>query len=353
MNREAYRLANEIHTDLSADGGRLIERPEDMDMNKEMELRRYETTALNEIQKERKRTRKNFGKMTVAACAAVALLTGTVLFGGEVHAAIEQITWSIGNALGLSGDLEDYRDVIHTSVADKGYVVTLQEAVVSEEKLTVNYTVQREDGQPMEQYLTPMEILTVNGKQPGGGARGSADFLDETQTVLGVEMSYDIPGVDLSGENEFRIRISALGSEEEVKGNWDFAFTADGAALMADTKRIPIGKEFTLPDGVTVTLEELTMNELEQRISFTQSGPTRYMPQILAEDSEGNQVEFGLRSSDTASGYLSNEEIIDDGRISAMADRVTMTFGVVELPEESGQITADFEAVGEVFELEL
>ena len=347
MNREAYRLANEIRTDFQADGDWLMERPEDLDM------KTYEANALQEIRKEKRKARRTFGKMTVAACAAVTLLTGTVVFRQEVHAAIEQITWSLENALGLSGDLADYRDVIHTSVADKGYVVTLQEAVVSEEKLTVNYTVQREDGQPMEKYLTPMEILYVNGKQPGGGAGGNSSFLDETQTVLGVEMSYDIPGVDLSGENEYRIRIGALGIENEVRGNWDFAFMADGAALMADTRRIAIGKEFTLPDGVTVTMEELTMNELEQRISFTKSGATNYIQQVLAVDSEGHQVEFGLRSSDETSGYLSNEEIIDDGRLSDTAERVTMTFGVIELPEESGQITADFEPVGEVFELEL
>ena len=191
MNREAYRLANEIRTDFQADGDWLMERPEDLDM------KTYEANALQEIRKEKRKARRTFGKMTVAACAAVTLLTGTVVFRQEVHAAIEQITWSLENALGLSGDLADYRDVIHTSVADKGYVVTLQEAVVSEEKLTVNYTVQREDGQPMEKYLTPMEILYVNGKQPGGGAGGNSSFLDETQTVLGVEMSYDIPGVDL------------------------------------------------------------------------------------------------------------------------------------------------------------
>lgn len=347
MDREAYRLANRIRTDIPENGDRLMECPEDVDM------KRYETNALKEIRKEKTRARRRFGKMTVAACAAVALLTGTVVFKGEVHAAIEQITWSLGNALGLSGDLADYRDVLHTSVTDKGYVVTLQEAVVSEEKLTVNYTIQREDGQPMEGYLTPMERLYVNGEPATGGARGSADFLDDTRKVLGVEASYDIPGMDFSAVNEYRIRIDELGSEGGVRGNWEFAFTADGAALMADTRRIVIGKEFTLPDGVTVTLEELTMNELEQRISFTQSGSTRYLPQVLAEDSEGRQVEFGLRSSDTKSGYLSNEEIIDDGRISDTADQVTMTFGAVELPEESGQITADFEPVGEPFVLEL
>lgn len=349
MNREAYRLANEIRTDLPADGDWIMESPKE----RNQEMRRYETAVLKEIRNEKRKAGKNFRRMTAAACAAVTLLTGAALFGGEVHAAIEQITWSIGNALGLSKDLAAYRDVIHTSVADNGYVVTLQEAVVSEKMLSVNYTVQREDGQPMEQYLTPMETLLVNGTQPGAGSRGSSSFLDETQTVLGVEMSYDIPNVDLSAENEFRIRIRALGSEEEIKGKWDFAFTADGAALMADTKRIAIGKEFTLPDGKTLVLEELTMNDLEQRIAFIQSGHNNYLPQVLAEDSEGHHVEFGLRSSDGTSGYLSNEEIIDDGRISDTAEWVTMTFGVVELPEESGEITNDFEPVGEAFRLEL
>ena len=347
MNKEAYRLANEIRTDLQTDREALMEGPGDM------EMRRYEATALNEIRKEKKRAGRRLGKMTMAACAAVALLTGTVVFSGEVHAAIEQITWSIGSALGLSGNLEDYRDVIHTSVADKGYVVTLQEAVVSEEKLTVNYTVQREDAQPIDQYLTPDEALYVNGKRATGGGGGSAGFLDEAQTVLGVEMFYNIPGMDLSGENEYRIKIHELGAEKGIKGNWEFAFTADGAALMADTKRINIGKEFTLPDGVIITLEELTMNELEQRISIRESGSTRYLPQVLAEDSEGHQVEFGLRSSDGKTGYMSNEEIIDDGRISDTADNVTMTFYVVELPEESGRIPDDYVQIGEPFELQL
>lgn len=347
MNREAYRLANGIRTDLSEGRDRLMERPEDLDM------KQYETNVLNEIRKEKKALRRRFGKMTAAACAAVTLFTGTVVFRSEVHAAIEQFTWSIENALGLSGNLADYRDVIHTSIADNGYIVTLQEAVVSEEKLTVNYTVQREDGQPMERYLNPMETLYVNGKRPGGGGGGSADFLDETQTVLGVEMSYDLPGMDLSGNNEYRIEIHELGYDDGVKGNWEFAFTADGAALMADTRRISIDAEYTLPDGVVVTLKELTMNELEQRISFTTSGSTRYMPEVMAVDSEGNQVKFGLRSSDETSGYMSNEEIIDDGRISSTAKQVTMTFGVFELSEESGQITDEFHPVGEALELEL
>ena len=349
MNKEAYRLANEIQTDLLADGDCLMGSPREQ----EMEIKRYEMAVLNKIHQEKAAVRKRYGKMTAAACAAVVLFAGTAVYGGEVHAALKQITWSIENALGLSQDLADYRDVIRTSVSDKGFVVTLQEAVVSEEKLTVNYTVQREDGEPMSQYYTPMERLYVDGEQVVGGGGGSADFLDEEQTVLGVEMGYYIPGFDLSLEHEFRIAIGELGYQDGLKGNWDFAFSADGASLMADTRQISIDREFTLPDGVIITLEELTMNELEQRISFTTSGSTRYLIQVMAKDSEGHQVEFGLRRSDEKSGYLSNEEIIYDGRIEEQADSVTMTLNVVKLPEESGQISDDYEKVGESFELNL
>ena len=48
MNREAYRLANGIRTELSADRDRLMESPEDMDM------KQYEIHVLTEIRKEKK-----------------------------------------------------------------------------------------------------------------------------------------------------------------------------------------------------------------------------------------------------------------------------------------------------------
>ncbi|MCI9008351.1 MAG: DUF4179 domain-containing protein [Lachnospiraceae bacterium] len=347
MKREAYRLANEFQTDFSADQDQLMDSPDDM------EMKRYEANALREIRKEKRAAKGSIGKITAAACIAAALLAGTVMFRQEVHASIRQITWSISSALGLSEDLAAYRDVLNSSVSDKGYVVTLQEAVVSEEKLTVNYTIQREDGQPIEDYLTPDEQLFVNGKQVMGGAGGSSGFLDEEQTIIGAEMSYQIPGVDMSQENEFCIKIHKLGFQNGIKGKWDFAFTADGAALMADTKRISMEKSFTLPDGVTVTLKELTMNELEQRISFTQSGSTRYMAEVLAVDDTGRQVKFGLRSADEKSGYLSNEEYMEDGRIADTAAKVVMTLYVTALPEEDGQIIDEPKQVGEPFELKL
>ncbi len=347
MNREAYKLANKIRTDCRTDGDCLMECPEDM------EMKRYETNVLKEIRKEKKEGRKSLGKMTAAACAAAALFMGTTVFGSEVHAAVKQITWSISSALGLSGDLADYRDVIQTSSTDKGYVITLQEAIVAEKKLAVNYTIQREDGQPLDQMLSLSESVYVDGKRSSVGAGGGSEFLDEEQTVLGMELTYEIPDLDPTLEHEFRIEVSEIGGKDRVKGSWGFAFTADGEELFVDTKHVPIDKEFTLPDGVTLILEELTMNELEQTIIYRTDAPAEYILQVMAEDNAGNQAEFGTRFADKTSGYMSNEEIIFDGRISDDASVVTMTLNAVEIPKESGQMSHDYVQIGEAFEIKL
>ena len=74
---------------------------------------------------------------------------------------------------------------------------------------------------------------------------------------------------------------------------------------------------------------------------------------IKAVDECGNQVEFGVRSQNQKSGYMQNEEVIDDGRLSAEAKSVTMTLYAVKLPESDGRISDDYVQVGEAFELKL
>ena len=345
MNREAYELANRINTELDAKRSNLTECPGDIVMKK------YKNTVLQEIKKEKQQKKNTFRKTSVAACAALMLLAGTVFFGDDVHAMIRQVSWNIGNALGLSADLADYREVVNTSVADSGYVITLQDAVVSEEKLVINYTLQREDGEAMEEMPIADGGLYINGKNVTDGVGGSAEFLDEEQKVVGVVLSYYVSGIDFSQENHFRIVYDRVGITDSVKGKWEFEFTADGADLLADTKRTAIEKSFELPDGVTVTLEELTTNDLEQRISYSLSGGTDYIFKVEAVDSAGRQVEFNVRTQDRESGYMQNEEIIDDGRIDDNAESVTMTLYAVGLPEESGRMSNDYIQLGESFEV--
>lgn len=348
MNREAYRLANEIGKELEADGDCLRECLSDV------EMKRYESMISEEIKKEKRAGRRSFRRIDAAACGVLVLAACTAAFGEEVNAAVRQIGWSISEALGLSGNLADYREVVNTSVSDQGYVITLREAVVSNEELVITYTLQREDKEPMEEILTPDGILYMNGKAVSNGSSGNSGFLDEEQTLLGSMASYNLSGMDLSAENEYRLVFDRIGIlAEGTKGMWVFAFTADGADLIADTKRISIGREYRLPDGTEIILDTLTLNELEQRITYSQSGSTRYMLMVKAADSNGNRAEFGLRSADETSGYLQNEEIIDDGRIDETSRTVTLTLYAVELPQEDGRISGDPIPVGDPFELGL
>lgn len=353
MNREGYELANRIEPEFCAEGNCLSESLSDV------EMKRYKNTVLDEIKKEKQMKKNTFHKTTVAACAALILIAGTVFLGDEVHAMVRQISWSISNALGISSDLADYREVVNTSVADKGYVITLQEAVVTEKKLLVSYTIRREDGQKIDdEKILPAGSLYINGKKihRHAAVSSSSRFVDEEETILGVVAEYHILDMDFSQENEYEIEIDCIDFEGKVKGKWDFAFRANGTDLIADTVRTVINKEFELPDGVVVRLKEFTTNDLEQRITYELSAPSYYTLELKAVDSEGMQTRFHTRVQEKYSGYMQNggsfgDDELESDRLNAENQTVTMTFYAMELAKESGRTGNDYVQIGESFEV--
>lgn len=365
MNREAYELANRIKTEAETGGDILLDGPGDA------ETERYKNYIAQKIRKEKRReNRRRKGKyrhmrISAAACAGVFLLAGVACFGDEIHAMIRQISWNIGSALGISEDLADYSEVVNTSVSDKGYVITLQEALVSEGELMVNYTLQREDGEPMDELFSDAGLLMtrenfyINGEEVKCASEMGGDFLDEERKILGVVTKYflfHIPDIDLAKENEFRIEFERIGGE---KGDWKFAFKADSSALAGDTKRTEIGESFMLPDGVKVTLDEFSSNKLEQRISYSLSARSLYTLVVDAEDSEGNRVEFSTRTQGD-SGYMLNRTHHEaeapeetDSRLNEEAETVTMTLYARKELDEDGQAVRDYVQIGEPFAIEL
>lgn len=270
------------------------------------------------------------------------------------------INWSLSNALGLSGDLANYRDIVNTSVTDNGYAITLQEAVATDEKLVINYTIQREDGEPMGEIplMPDFDHLYINGKSASDCVSGGSEFIDDEHTVIGISRTFDVPGIDMANENTYQLKIDSLYNydfDTQIKGKWNFTFTADGSDLITDTIMIPIQQKFTIADGVTVVIEEITLNELEQRINYHMEGSTDYLLQIIATDSTGRQAQFDTKIFQGANGigYMQNQEIIDDGRIDESADIVTMTLYAVEMPKESGRMSDDYLQIGESFEVKL
>lgn len=364
MDRAAYELANRIKTEPEMDEVIRFGNPGSI------ETEQYKKYIIQKIQREKrqgKRSRK--GKhvpVYAAACAALFLLVGTVFFGDEIHAMVRQISWHVGSAIGISEDLADYSEVVNASVSDKGYVITLQEALANEGELVINYTVQREDGKPMENPVSDAgmiileETLYINGEKINCASEVGSDFLDEEQKVLGIITKYflfHVPDIDLSKENEFRVEVDRIGVDGGVKGDWNFAFKADSSALTGDTKRMKIGKSFILPDGVTVTLDEFSTNKLEQRISYSLSDRTLFNFRVDVEDSEGNRTVFATRTQGD-SGYMlgrGDTELFDwmSGRLDEGTNKVTMTLYARKEIDENGLVEqAGYIQLGEPFEIE-
>lgn len=371
MNKKLYQLANNINSEYYTEHETSSTRLSDF------EIKKYSDAVLDRIRSDEKQnTRKKYNKADhnanqhsrhtvrriskyAAAAVCAALLLGVTVFSSDVHAAIEHISWSLGSALGLSGDLENYHDIVNTSVTDNGYVITLQEAVATDEKLVVNYTIQREDGQSMGEIpmLPCFDQLYINGKNVTDSVSGGSGYIDDEHTIIGVSRTFDVFGIDMAKENTYQLKLDFLddfNSDTKITGKWNFSFTADGSDLIADTQTISISQEFTVTDGITVTLDELTLNELEQRIAYHIDGSSGYLFRIIATDSTGKQAQFDTKILDSNGiGYMQNQEIICDGRIDESAESVTLTLYAVDIPKESGRMSDDYFQIGEPFKIDL
>lgn len=370
MDKMIYKLANRIQpetgyrkTDGSGAEGRNTEcrdadyagigNPGEEEKLDERLKEDYRQSVLAAIRKDRRMAKR---KRLRAAAACLAVLTAaTLLFRNEVRAAIGRISYSLSMALGLDSDLAAYKEVIHTSVRDGGYIVTLQEAVAAPEKLAVSYTVEREDGRAFSDGVDLRRIfghadsfeledsLYINGIQAGQFRKREQHFLDTQETVLGGKIAYDLAHTDLSGENTYDLRLYS------GKGNWNFRFQADGTVLYADTKQMALGDCYCLPDGTQVTLDTLTVNELEQRITMhiSEGGDiSGYVITLLATDEQGRTAEFYAADVQASECVMYAEE---NHFLAADAKKVTVRMYAEELAAagprtEQGQV---FQGTGE------
>lgn len=321
--------------------------------------KQYEHSVLAAIRKEQQETRSSKSPVhtihrgsAVAAACLILLGIPSLVFHEEVHAAITRISYSLRDALGLEGDISQYTELVNTPISDKGYVVTLQEAVAAPQKLVISYTVQREDGQPLPDTFNLDGNLYVNGSPIHGSASGSAGFLDEDNKILGVELSYDVADIDLAAENTYEINFTAFDTataEDDIGGQWNFKFKADGTELFADTRSMNPGNAFVMPDGEVITLDTFTDNPLEQQITYTISnaGGNYFLLKLTATDEQGRTAVFSVSRSSGTEGCLTNEKLIENGRIPADAKTVTVTLYAQTLPEESGKEPDDYTQIGE------
>jgi hypothetical protein len=221
------------------------------------------------------------GSAAVAAIALVICMTG---IGQTVLAYTYQ---SIASILGMNKAVEDYTRVIGSSVTDNRITVTLNDVIVSEEKLIVSINIS--DGQKMkrdefENRISPgynfnqinvnnpedgaIQIYMDGEKIPIAGLSSTGQDIDDYTVNYITE--YYIGHIDSEKEHEFKIAMSTIekprGSGqkcEEISGKWEFNFEASGADMAKDTKVLMLNDVLKYDDG-KIIFEKFVANSYEK-----------------------------------------------------------------------------------------
>lgn len=342
MNQEYYSLANRI--DSSGEQTMQTKDPQDLFTEKTCKQE-----VLAAIRTEKNRLKKKRLSVAAACLAVIAAVTG--IFHNEVQAAIEQIRYSL--SMVMEKDISRYRETLYSSVSDAGYIITLQEAIADRKEIYVSYTIQREDGGPVELPCTIAGMLYVNGQPTGDGGGGSCTYLDEAGRILGCETNYHVSGMDLSGKNRYELKFEDL--EQNISGTWNFQFEADGSELTAETKKMELGDKLTLPDGNVITLDMLSLNEVSHQITFhTSDDGLEAQFELHAEDDRGRKSlfqikSFGKNSGILENGFISGEDCAQRSWIAEDAKTLNVAVYIYKLPDHDGQIMDEAHPTGETF----
>ena len=334
MEKNIYYFLNEVNTE--------TEQYEEECLT-EMDQKRLTRSVLKKAGKGRKKI------LPVAGVCAAACLTVLAVgpFRGNVVDAMESFTYHIGAFLGIDEDLSPYEEVIQQSVTDKGVTVTLNSVVLDGDSLVVSVTEVYEE-EIAENNPGMWANIYMNGKNISNSASGGAKPIDR-HTVESV-ITYSLEQVDVSRQLDFKIKFE--GSEAYSGGDWEFAFTASGKELAADTISIPMDYTFTLPNDAVITMTEFTSNAMGEKIYYTASKEgSAYDLKLEGTDNLGNPVSFYLKEASKEGGKFTIDNL--DCNLDPEASSLTLTPYAVKMPEKSGRLSNDFKKAGDEFTINL
>ncbi|SHJ35068.1 DUF4179 domain-containing protein [Lutispora thermophila] len=327
----------------------------------------YEKEELSDMEKQKlknsfRRRNKRITKLKWASTIVAALVLVSVAavnytnFGGNVYAAaqskISEISYSIGKALGIERNIETYTNIVGQFVEDKGIEVKLTDVVIDKDELI--FCIVAHMNQPIDMFRFDYDIFIDGKKIKNFGVSGSAGPIDDSGTLFFATYAVDIKDIDTNKNVDIRIVLKdcnlylAGKTEQEIRGKWEFEFTANGDDLRKSTNVVPIDYSFNI-DNTIYTLEELRYNPINQKIigKIENISEEFYVIELDGEDSLGNKVVFGLSSMDDKNIIFKYEKVY--GNLSDEITSITLTPYAAKQSKESGRESNDYKQVGEKF----
>ncbi len=337
--------------------------------NIDIDLEDYDREVLNDMEKRslknnfRKNRKQRFGFKKLGTIAAVAVLTIGLLsqtnFGKSVYAAAEskvlEISYSIGEALGIKRNIEPYANVVNQIVEDNGVEVKLTDVIIDKDELI--FSTIANANTPVDWVNFDYDIF-INGKRlTNYGATGSSGRIGNSETAFSHIYAVDTKGIDLKENIDVKIVLKNLNyiidtSEKRIrkriKGKWEFEFMASGSELMANSYTLPMDYSFNIGDQ-KYSLEEFRYNPVNQKFFGKLKGKSKdsYAIELRGHDNLGNEVVFFLTSVSGEDLVFKYENI--HGDLSDEITSIALIPYAAKYPEQSGKMSDDYKQVGEKF----
>lgn len=233
--------------------------------------------------------KKNTSKKVIVGAVMVIFFTGVaVVSSPKLSAFADNIP--VLNTLfhefgyGYGGGFDNYTEVINKSIVDKGYEVTINEAVMDDFSFKFIYTIKTPErvedlinnrgiGNPFP-YIAKDEI-TLNNKKFLGGAGGSYRIIDEY--TVQVINDFDIEDTKIPENFIIDIKFNEINN---IAGNWNFSFNMSKEKINKDIENYDIDKKLKIKDvsnkEMTLTFNKVSFSPISTAIFIKGDGEFDY-----------------------------------------------------------------------------
>lgn len=262
------------------------------------------------------RNRKSNSKKIIVGAAMVVFLAGVVtVYSPQISAFADNIP--VLNTLfhefgyGYGGDFDNYTEVINKSIVDKGYEVTINEAVMDDFSFKLIYTIKTPE--KIEDLInnkatdnpfpyTPGASITLNNKEFLGGAGGSHRIIDE-HTVQVIN-DFSIKDTKLTENFTIDIKFNEINN---IEGNWDFSFNMSKEKINKDIKSYDIDKKLKIKDAnnknMTLTFNKVSFSPISTAIFIKGDGDFDHT-KVKFKDEDGIELKPRAYSLNTNANFI-------------------------------------------------
>lgn len=237
----------------------------------EHSLSKIENRAIKKRLSKKLKSRHRIPIKTLSAVALLALISVVTMNSNFALADIPIIGEKLeAFVYSQTGTLTDYKTIIGDSVEDHGVKVTLNEVILDEGQLLISSTfhTKLENEDLAYNWFSDIDIYIDRQKLQLGGGGGPQEI---TASYINYFWAADIGHIDLQNEQSIRIVFNDLtrsDSSTKINGKWAFKFNASGENLLANSKKIPLQRSFTLENGQTIELEEIILTPVSSKLNY-------------------------------------------------------------------------------------